>query len=209
VADVTLVLEAAADGSIAVLRDGAVVAAAQVPMRGIPEDRLFPAVVAALDAAGGVAALTRVVCGSGPGSFTSLRVAAGVAKGLCAGASLPLFALPSLALAVPALGPGRYLVTLDALRGEVFAAVYAWDGATLEELAAARVVAEADLDALAAAHGATRTAARPDARRALPLLPQIVRAGTVDRATWEPAYGRLAEAQVRWEATHGRPLEAP
>jgi tRNA threonylcarbamoyladenosine biosynthesis protein TsaB len=24
--------------------------------------------------------------------------------------------------------------------------------------------------------------------------------------TWEPAYGRLAEAQVKWEAAHGRPL---
>jgi tRNA threonylcarbamoyladenosine biosynthesis protein TsaB len=28
-------------------------------------------------------------------------------------------------------------------------------------------------------------------------------------ATWEPAYGRLAEAQVKWEAAHGRPLAAP
>jgi tRNA threonylcarbamoyladenosine biosynthesis protein TsaB len=209
VADVTLVLEAAAEGSIAVLRDGAVVAAAAVPMRGIPEDRVFPAVVAAVEAVGGVGALSRVVCGSGPGSFTSLRVAAGVAKGLCAGASLPLFAVPSLALAVPALAPGRYVVTLDALRGEVFAAAHAWDGAALEELAAARVVAEVDLDAFAATYTAVRTAARPDARAALPLLPGIVRAGPVDRAAWEPAYGRLAEAQVRWEATHGRPLEAP
>jgi tRNA threonylcarbamoyladenosine biosynthesis protein TsaB len=29
-----------------------------------------------------------------------------------------------------------------------------------------------------------------------------------DLARWEPAYGRLAEAQVKWEATHGRSLEA-
>jgi len=28
----------------------------------------------------------------------------------------------------------------------------------------------------------------------------------VDLASWEPDYGRLAEAQVRWEAAHGRPL---
>ena len=28
-----------------------------------------------------------------------------------------------------------------------------------------------------------------------------------DLARWEPMYGRLAEAQVKWEATHGRPLE--
>jgi tRNA threonylcarbamoyladenosine biosynthesis protein TsaB len=28
-----------------------------------------------------------------------------------------------------------------------------------------------------------------------------------DLATWEPAYGRQAEAQVKWEAMHGRALE--
>jgi tRNA threonylcarbamoyladenosine biosynthesis protein TsaB len=30
--------------------------------------------------------------------------------------------------------------------------------------------------------------------------------GPADIASWEPAYGRLAEAQVRWESAHGRPL---
>ena len=28
-----------------------------------------------------------------------------------------------------------------------------------------------------------------------------------DLAAWEPGYGRLAEAQVKWEAAHGRPLQ--
>ena len=28
----------------------------------------------------------------------------------------------------------------------------------------------------------------------------------VDLDAWEPSYGRLAEAQVKWEAAHGRPL---
>jgi tRNA threonylcarbamoyladenosine biosynthesis protein TsaB len=32
------------------------------------------------------------------------------------------------------------------------------------------------------------------------------RDGPVDLASWEPDYGRLAEAQVRWERAHGRPL---
>jgi tRNA threonylcarbamoyladenosine biosynthesis protein TsaB len=35
-----------------------------------------------------------------------------------------------------------------------------------------------------------------------------MRSGPVDLAGWEPDYGRLAEAQVRWEAVHGRPLTA-
>ncbi len=28
----------------------------------------------------------------------------------------------------------------------------------------------------------------------------------VSLAAWEPDYGRLAEAQVKWEQAHGRPL---
>ena len=31
-------------------------------------------------------------------------------------------------------------------------------------------------------------------------------AKAVEMTTWEPNYGRKAEAQVRWEATHGREL---
>jgi tRNA threonylcarbamoyladenosine biosynthesis protein TsaB len=35
----------------------------------------------------------------------------------------------------------------------------------------------------------------------------LASAPEADLATWEPAYGRLAEAQVKWEAAHGRALE--
>ena len=31
-------------------------------------------------------------------------------------------------------------------------------------------------------------------------------ATAVEMTTWEPSYGRKAEAQVRWEAAHGREL---
>jgi tRNA threonylcarbamoyladenosine biosynthesis protein TsaB len=30
--------------------------------------------------------------------------------------------------------------------------------------------------------------------------------GPVNLAAWEPIYGRMAEAQVKWEAAHGRAL---
>jgi tRNA threonylcarbamoyladenosine biosynthesis protein TsaB len=39
------------------------------------------------------------------------------------------------------------------------------------------------------------------------LLESLLASGPVDLASWEPSYGRLAEAQVRWEAAHGRPLQ--
>jgi tRNA threonylcarbamoyladenosine biosynthesis protein TsaB len=48
--------------------------------------------------------------------------------------------------------------------------------------------------------------AHPHARGVAPILASIVEAGPVNLASWEPDYGRLAEAQVRWEAAHGRPL---
>jgi hypothetical protein len=46
----------------------------------------------------------------------------------------------------------------------------------------------------------------PHARGAAHVLVSLIASGPVDIDTWEPAYGRLAEAQVRWEETHGRPL---
>jgi tRNA threonylcarbamoyladenosine biosynthesis protein TsaB len=42
--------------------------------------------------------------------------------------------------------------------------------------------------------------------RHLPLAHGTWRDAPVDLATWEPTYGRLAEAQVKWEASHGMAL---
>src|ERR1043166_1736445 len=64
-------------GSVAVLRAGSVLSAGERAMRGADSEALMPAVVLALDAAGvAIGELDRVVCGGGPGSFTSLRIAA-------------------------------------------------------------------------------------------------------------------------------------
>ena len=97
-------------------------------------------------------------------------------------------------------------MTLDALRGDVYAAGYEWDGATLVELAPHAIVPRDAAAALAQSLAAGLAAGRPHARAAGPLADFIARAGPVDLATWEPDYGRLAEAQVRWEAAHGGPL---
>ena len=48
--------------------------------------------------------------------------------------------------------------------------------------------------------------AAPRARAAAQLTKLIDATAAADLAAWEPAYGRLAEAQVKWEAAHGRPL---
>ena len=211
----TLALDASTyAGTVAVLRDGVVVATREALMRGEREERLMPAVLAALADAGAVPRdVKRVVCGAGPGSFTSLRIAAGIAKGIAHGAGVPLYAVSSLTLVVaganPALAAGRYIAALDAMRGERYAqhVVVGADGAVRaegaesiaspEQLAADGATVVGPLEAITCA---------PHARGVAVMLDDCIAAGPVDLAAWEPSYGRLAEAQVKWEAAHGRPL---
>ena len=205
---ITLALDASTyEGSVAVFRGAHLVAERTVAMRGEREERLMPAVTQVLESAGVTAgAVTRLVCGDGPGSFTSLRIAAAIAKGFASATRAPLHAISSLALAAVDAGTGRWLVTLDALRGEVYAAVFAWDGTALEELSGPTVIAQGEAASLAASLAAIVIPGRPHARAAGPLLAHVITAGAVDLAGWEPNYGRRPEAQVRWEAAHGGPL---
>jgi len=210
-------------GTVAVLRDGDVVAEASLPDSGIPSrgqrgEDFMPMVAACLDEAKvGVKSLDRVICGSGPGSFTSLRIAASIAKGIAAGVGCPLYSVSSLLL-IPAgadIEPGRYLSALPAMRGECFVVQAEIDrSGAVRPLDDERLAATVDVEAVAAALGVSVIGpgfgadSRPMARGAARMIEQIVAAGECDLDLWEPTYGRLAEAQVKWEATHGRPLTA-
>jgi tRNA threonylcarbamoyladenosine biosynthesis protein TsaB len=216
----TLVIDASTyDGSVAVLRDGVLVAERVVAMRGETEERLMPAVLDVLaDAGMEVAGVARVVCGEGPGSFTSLRIAGAIAKGIAFGNDIPLFAVSSLALVVAGareLAPGAYLASLDAMRGERFVAPFHRDAAGfVTPMGSLSRVPAAQVGSVAATLGATplgpleSLTAAPRAAGAAALLDAVLRAGAVSTESWEPTYGRLAEAQVKWEATHGRALGA-
>lgn len=219
--DRTLAIESAtAHGSVAVLRGAEVVSVREVLMRADDEERLMPAVAACCDEAGvAPRELARVVCGAGPGSFTSLRIGASIAKGIAAAAACPLFAVSSLLLGVAAAAPripsGRYLSVLDAQRGEVFALLVELgpDG-RLSALGDLEVFAASELEHRAAVVGARvagidqEVSTRPHAAGLAALLPAVLKWGPVDLVTWEPNYGRAPEAQVRWEAAHGRALTA-
>jgi tRNA threonylcarbamoyladenosine biosynthesis protein TsaB len=162
--------------------------------------------------------IARVVCGAGPGSFTSLRVAGSVAKGLAVGWGVELFGVSSLTLIVAGLNgrldPGIYLALLPAMREEFFSQrVEVGEDGQVQALEGAAILDAATLAEARRAESALRfigpgqpVDAFPHARGVARMLDDIVAAECVDIASWEPDYGRLAEAQVRWEAEHGRPL---
>lgn len=164
-------------------------------------------------------AVQAVVVGAGPGSFTGVRIAAALAKGLCAARGASLFAYSSLEAVAAATGlVSRTCVLFDARREQVYAA--AWEEApptapVLGPIAAA-------LDAILArlgdgaswcftgdgalhhrsrleAEGArvlTSLHAYPRAAALLQLAAAAPERGRVTRpAEWEPTYVRASGAE--------------
>lgn len=220
-----LVLEAAcAHGSVAVVQGTRCLAALEVPVGVGSGDGMLPAIVQVLaQSQTDKDMLGAIVCGEGPGSFTSLRIAGALAKGLAHGLAIPLYAVPSLLLAAAALdggASGELLVHADALRGERYLQrVQRGPGGRVLPLSPVLRLSVSELLALGPA--SMRVAVLestvelngcpvvlPDAGR-LPLVHGSWREAPVDLASWEPDYGRLAEAQVKWELVHGRQLPAP
>jgi tRNA threonylcarbamoyladenosine biosynthesis protein TsaB len=193
---------------------------------------LLPMIDAVLRQAGArLSDLRGIVLSDGPGSFTGLRVGAAVAKALVQARGLPLWIAPSLMVRAAGVArPGAtVLAVADALRGELYAAVYRFDADAVrtllqpsvhrpDDLAAAAMSPDVIVGEIAAAAEQLLTrwpgcvligppAGLPHART---LLDLVGRAGGALRvepvAAWQPVYGRPAEAQARWETAHGRPL---
>ena len=185
--------------------------------------------------------LAGILVSDGPGSFTGLRISWAAAKGLAHDWGVPLLTAPSLLGAAfsgwEAAGaePGMAVAACyDALRGQVFGAVYRFAPPRVETLIAPRVGTVSDLADLAVGRpeaavgdGARRFAgavaewigrppleAAPGAQALRSVAAALVALhlgwlGVVqpihDPESHEPSYGRPAEAQARWEARHGRP----
>ena len=136
--------------SIALLVDGAVQHAALTGHANHSE-HLLPS-IRRLCAEAGVSlrALDAVAFGAGPGAFTGVRLACGVAQGIALGADLgvvPVGSLAALAMqAVAEGGEGPVCAITDARMGEVYAAAFKGTAAEVEELAPPCCVAPAELD---------------------------------------------------------------
>jgi len=175
--------------------------------------------------------VTGIIVADGPGSFTGLRIGWAAAKGLLHGRRhASLIAIPSLLAAAHAAGGHTVAACYDALRGQVYGAVYAFTEDAVKTLVPAGVFTIAELAAaaprrpeLAVGDGAVRYHAEvqqwtrrppvgldalpPSAGSLLALYEyEGARSPRADTSVAEPVYGRPAEAQVKWETRHGRPL---
>lgn len=121
-------------GSVALLGEGLSLAEAAAP--GEPHSAWVLPAVSRLFAAAGLRLgdLDAVAFGAGPGSFTGLRLACGIAQGLALGAQLPVVAVPSLAALALESGGRRVWVGVDARMHEIYYAGYGVNGDELQTL---------------------------------------------------------------------------
>jgi len=85
-----------------------------------------------------LAALDAIAFGAGPGSFTGLRVACGVAQGLAFGIDRPLLPVGSLESMALACGEPRVIACLDARMGEIYFAAFERAAVPVTDLATGR-----------------------------------------------------------------------
>ena len=122
--------------SVALWQNGEMMERAeQLPNGG--SERLLPWVHELLQEAGLVPTqLDGIAFGAGPGGFTGLRLACGVAQGLAWGLDLPVVPVSTLEALALASGERDVWTCLDARMNEVYCAAYRVDGDAVTQLMA-------------------------------------------------------------------------
>ena len=122
--------------SVALWQDGELIERAEeVPNGG--SERLLPWVhelLAEADLA--LAQIDGIAFGAGPGGFTGLRLACGVAQGLAYGLDLPVVSVSTLEALALASGERDVWACLDARMNEVYSAAYRVEGDSVRQLMA-------------------------------------------------------------------------
>src|SRR5664279_1025988 len=114
--------------SVALWQDGALIERAEEISNGGSE-RLLPWVHELLAEAGlALAQIDGIAFGAGPGGFTGLRLACGVAQGLAYGLDVPVVPVSTLEALALASGESDVWACLDARMNEVYSGAYRVEG---------------------------------------------------------------------------------
>ncbi len=201
-------------GGLALADDEDLIGECILSVRATHSETVLPEIERLLDRAGlEVEQIGALVIGAGPGSFTGVRIAASLAKGLCAATGAPLFAYSSLAAVAVSAGDHPVCALFDARRNQVYAEAHRPE--TLPEPVLGPIVLGIDdlLASLDASDGwrfAGEGALRHERRlrsEGWPVLPPhlgVPRAsGLLHLAVRWPDAGRVREPGL-WEPTYVR-----
>ncbi|OHC64946.1 MAG: tRNA (adenosine(37)-N6)-threonylcarbamoyltransferase complex dimerization subunit type 1 TsaB [Rhodocyclales bacterium RIFCSPLOWO2_02_FULL_63_24] len=120
--------------SVALWQNGASIERAEELPNGGSE-RLLPWVQELLAEAGlALGQIDGIAFGAGPGGFTGLRLACGVAQGLAYGLDRPVLPVSTLEALALAAGDGEVWTCLDARMNEVYSAAYRVAGDAVRQL---------------------------------------------------------------------------
>lgn len=212
-------------GSVAVGDGGRLLAECALSVRATHSETVLDEVDRLLARAGARPGdLEAVAVGAGPGSFTGVRIAAALAKGLCYARDLPLYAFSSLRVVAASVGHAPLCAAFDARRDEVYAAAFRDGPAHPAELGPSVLALDPLLDALEPVHEWTfagegalihADTVRSRGGAVLPAHLGVPRAAALlwlarempdglveDRLRWEPRYVRASGAE-RGIGRHG------
>jgi tRNA threonylcarbamoyladenosine biosynthesis protein TsaB len=177
----------------------------------------------------GIGALDAVAFGAGPGSFTGLRIACGLAQGIAFSRNLPVIGVSSLEALAEESGAQRVVACLDARMHEVYYSCVVRECGAWREAVAAQCVAPASVprpqgggwigcgngfaqygEVLRGTLGAALAAVRPEARPSAVAVarlaaPRLAEGKGVDAALAAPAYVRDKVALTSEERMRIRP----
>lgn len=110
--------------SVALWHDGAVSERCELVGQKHSEMLLSMLDALLLDSGFGIQDMDGIAFGKGPGSFTGVRIACGVAQGLALGANLEVVGVCTLEALAQASGHDKVIAALDARMGEIYLAAY-------------------------------------------------------------------------------------